>query len=621
MISKMTRYDFILPSGGRESFLEELQKLGVVDIVRSDKPVDEKSAAMLEKISGIRKAVALLQSLDFSKDADCQAIRTQCDAMQGIQGCRMVSTLEASERLGVIKREKDLATKRVKGCSVWGEYDRAMVEKLQSEQGLKFHYYCVPSKKFDEAWEQQWPMSVILDENGNTWFVVISKAGEEYSFPVDELDAPEISLGEANEALEALHTEEIGLKARLLYLKEHELTHMTEGLARKSAELDKYLADVQGSEAAEGYICTFEGYAPDHERERLCQAFDSMDIVYLAEDAVEEDNPPIKLHNGRFASLFECLTGMYGMPVYGEWDPTPILSVFFLLFFAICMGDAGYGLILIIYGILQDRKIVNIGMFDGLGKLIAVLGVATTVVGFFLGTAFGCDLTAAEWIPQAARDMMLTGNIQVGASSYALQMVLAICIGVFHLCLAMSVKAALYTQRFGFKATISTWGWLLLIVGGLVVTILSTLGWLSPSITRGLIIGIGGISALAIYIFNTPGRNPLLNIGAGLWDTYNMATGILGDVLSYIRLYALGLAGGMLGGAFNNLGGMVLGGDPASATWQWVPFAIILLLGHVLNLLMSCLGAFVHPLRLTFVEYFKNSGYEGKGRMYNALKK
>ena len=98
-----------------------------------------------------------------------------------------------------------------------------------------------------------------------------------------------------------------------------------------------------------------------------------------------------------------------------------------------------------------------------------------------------------------------------------------------------------------------------------------------------------------------------------------MVTGLLGDVLSYIRLYALGLAGGMLGNAFNILGSMVLG-TPTDATWQWLPFLIIILLGHTLNILMSCLGAFVHPLRLTFVEYFKNSGYEGKGLFYRPLK-
>jgi V/A-type H+-transporting ATPase subunit I len=108
-----------------------------------------------------------------------------------------------------------------------------------------------------------------------------------------------------------------------------------------------------------------------------------------------------------------------------------------------------------------------------------------------------------------------------------------------------------------------------------------------------------------------------MNVGAGLWDTYNMATGILGDVLSYIRLFALGLAGGMLGAAFNDLALMVKG----DSFLTWIPFILILLFGHVLNVLMSALGSFVHPLRLTFVEYFKNAGYEGKGSKYNPLKK
>jgi V/A-type H+-transporting ATPase subunit I len=188
---------------------------------------------------------------------------------------------------------------------------------------------------------------------------------------------------------------------------------------------------------------------------------------------------------------------------------------------------------------------------------------------------------------------------------------------VFHICLAMTVKAIGYTKRFGFRQTVSAWGWLLLIVGGLITAILGAAKLVSPEIISWAVIIIGIVSALGIYVFNTPGRNPLMNIGAGLWDTYNMATGILGDVLSYIRLFALGLAGGMLGQAFNNLGQMVLG--DGNNIILWIPFVLILLFGHVLNILMSSLGAFVHPLRLTFVEYFKNAGYEGKGAAYNPL--
>ena len=104
-----------------------------------------------------------------------------------------------------------------------------------------------------------------------------------------------------------------------------------------------------------------------------------------------------------------------------------------------------------------------------------------------------------------------------------------------------------------------------------------------------------------------------------MWDTYNMITGILSDVLSYIRLYALGLAGAMLGQAFNQLGFMVLGDDPIFI--QYLPFIIIVLIGHTLNIALSSLSAFVHPLRLTFVEYFKNLGYEGNGEKYSPLSK
>jgi V/A-type H+-transporting ATPase subunit I len=156
-------------------------------------------------------------------------------------------------------------------------------------------------------------------------------------------------------------------------------------------------------------------------------------------------------------------------------------------------------------------------------------------------------------------------------------------------------------------------------LGGLILAAVGMTGFLSPLAMKIAIIALAVVSGLGIYIFNTPGRNPLANIGSGLWDTYNMITGLLGDVLSYIRLYALGLAGGMLGQAFNILGGMMV--EDGFGAINWLPFLLIVLFGHTLNLAMSCLGAFVHPLRLTFVEYFKNAGYEGKGKEYSPLKK
>lgn len=641
MIEKMTKYSFILLSGESEVFLGNLQELGVVDIQRSRKPVDERSAALLDKTLNTRSAISILEKADFQKDADYSAILSAAgnigvsgsvnerNAAEGSEADGAVAqsheaerpevaiTLETHLRIQQAVAEAASARKLLKQISPWGEYDRNAVETLNAK-GIRIRYYCVPEKAYDQSWSELAALVEIARSDGYAYFVTAAPSGEDYSFPIPETNAPEMSTAQAAEQIKALEDEIIACKARLLRLKESSLSHMRDGLNENMAELDLYLAGQVGSEAAEGHICTFEGFAPEKEKGRINQTLDEMGVLYISEDATEEDNPPIKLKNNRFSSLFESLTGMYGMPVYGEWDPTPVLSIFFLLFFAMCMGDGGYGIVLIIFGLLQTKKVVNIAMFDGLGPLISVLGIATLAVGLLFGTFFGVDLTSVAWIPEQVKNCMLTGNVNIGGSGYALQMVLALAVGVFHICLAMIIKAFLYTKRFGLRKNLSTWGWLLLIVGGLILGICAMCFSLPQTLTKILLIVIAVLSALGIYIFNTPGRSPLKNIGSGLWETYNMVTGLLGDVLSYIRLYALGLAGGMLGNAFNTIGSLLLGDHPS---WQFVPYVAILLLGHTLNLLMSCLGAYVHPLRLTYVEYFKNSGYEGKGSAYNPLKK
>lgn len=165
-------------------------------------------------------------------------------------------------------------------------------------------------------------------------------------------------------------------------------------------------------------------------------------------------------------------------------------------------------------------------------------------------------------------------------------------------------------------------GWWLFIVGGVVVGTLSFLSIIPAEVSKWAFIAVAGVGAVGIYLLNNLRRNVLVNIGAGLWDTYNMASGLLGDTLSYIRLFALGLAGGMLGQTFNNLALMVVDGtEGVSAVFGWIGFGLIILVGHTLNIAMSCLSAFVHPLRLTFVEYFKNAGYQGKGLQYKPFKK
>lgn len=606
----MTKYSFILLTGEKEGFLEQLQELGVVDISRSVKPIDSDSSVMFHKAERARKTLEFLESIDYSKDTDAEAIakatvNVEGDPVDFIEECR---TRLAELHIANANAEKQLNTRRP-----WGEYDKKAVDGL-ADLGYIVRYYSVDAKKFDETWSELYPLQVVSNDGKKVWFVTVAPKGEAYSFPINETAAPEGTYTEASAELAEIKAEMIGCKAGLLNAKDY-IPAIKETCNNDLVELDRYLAKEVGQGAAENLVTVFTGFAPVENDAELVEAFDNMGVLYLKEEAVLEDNPPIKLKNNWFTRQFEVFTEMYGAPVYAEFDPTPIVAPFYLLFFAMCMGDAGYGLILILLGIAVAKKWINIAMLKNIGPIISILGAGTFAIGLVLGTAFGIDLSAAEWYPQAMKKIMITGTI----AGFPAQMILALGIGIFHICLAMTVKAIGYTKRFGFRETVSVWGWLLLIVGGIATAALGMAKLVSPDVIKWIVIVIGVVSALGIYIFNTPGKNPLSNIGSGLWDTYNMVTGILGDVLSYIRLYALGLAGGMLGQAFNILGGIIVG-DGISVI-NFLPFALILLFGHSLNLAMSCLGAFVHPLRLTFVEYFKNAGYEGKGKEYNPLTK
>lgn len=606
MVTKMTKYSFILLSEQTEGFLNSLQELGVVDISRSLKPIDEQSSGMLAEADRAKKALSILAACKDGSEKDFK-----------FGGCPVDAVLETQDRIAEISAEIAAAKKEIAVRQPWGSFRSEDIHKLES-QGLKLRFYSCMKKKFDPSWAEIRPLEVISETESKVFFVTVSPAEEEYSFPIEAVPAPEGSVNEAEEKLSLLQSKlekEQQLLANLKSCSDEIRKAYNDSLSR----LDLYFAEAATEKAVDNYLTVLTGFAPTSDDKRLCASFDSMDIYYSHEAATKEDNPPVKLKNNWFAKNFEVLTGMYGVPAYDEFDPTPVLGPFFMLFFAMCMGDAGYGILLMLIALVLRLKMKD----SSLGKmhrLIAFLGGMTFVVGLFLGTFFGMSILEASWAPAWLKGLCIDGWFpDAKIAGFPVQMVLAVAIGVLHICLAMIIKTINFTKRFGFKKTVATWGWTTLIVGGLVVVSLGMTEVLSAEAFKWTIIALAVVSGLAIYVFNTPGRNPLLNIGSGLWDTYNMVTGLLGDVLSYIRLYALGLAGGMLGNAFNIMGTMIL--DIPVPGVNWVFCIIILIFGHVLNLAMSCLGAFVHPLRLTFVEYFKNSGYEGSGAKYNPLTK
>lgn len=576
MITKMTKYTFVLISGKKDEFLEDIQELGVVDITRSTKAIDEHSERLMREIEDIKKHISQIKA-------------------------------GSNHHLDALTVKVDTLTMEERNLRPWGDFDREKLKAL----GLDVHFGLIRKKEYREVWSEDYPMEIVSEDEHYCHVVIF---GDVPDIPVELIPMPQKNLSEVQSELK-LAQEAADRYKNILESCRKDIPLLEKKEAELTAELNLYLASNTAESAVESEILIFQGFAPTEDNIRLAEALDSMDIIWFAEDAVKEDNPPIKLKNNWFSRQFEVLTSMYGMPVYDEFDPTIFLSIFFLLFFAMCMGDAGYGLLLIAIGYSLKGKE---GGLANLWSLIITLGVATFVVGIVMGGFFGIDLSAQAWVPDGLKKIMITGNITIGGSTYAKQMVLSLGIGVLHICLALIVKTIWTIRNNGVKNSLGTIGWTLLIVGGIIALAIGLTGVISENAMKWTLIIIAGVSALGIYFFNKWGRNPLVNLGAGLWDTYNTASGLMGDVLSYIRLYALGLSGSMLGSTFNQIAEMVKGTDP---TWQWIPFVIILIIGHALNLAMSCLGAFVHPLRLNFVEFFKNSDYQGKGAQYNPLKK
>ena len=626
MIEKMKKLSLLVTGSEKEAFIGRLRQLGVVHVVELQRGATSEALQAVMALND-RYRNALKRMDEITAGGQGTKVNGGCRADNPIEVLDQLDQLQQTET----KMVQEAAALRAK-LAQWepfGDFDPATIGQLQQEANRRVDFFVCPVGKYEAAWEDDFCATKICEDKTSVWFVTFAEE-------TPALEATRLTM--QDQPLAAMRQELATLEGRRRENSEALLCLATEGRAaveagKAEAESALSLARVQlSSEAlAGGVVHLMEGWVPEAQAPEVQAALEDAHVYYEMELPSQEDVVPIKFRNDRFTRIYERITKMYGFPCYQEWDPTLIVAPFFTLFFAICMGDAGYGLLILGYGLLERKgKAKNtpvLGeMLAGCGDIITYLGIATIVIGCCLGGFFGMNLVEIGWVPATtAWGQLITWlGGTVPDTTYSIQMAAALVIGVFHICLAMVVKAVMFSQRYGLKSQISVWGWILLIIGGIVTGILAMTSVLSPEMTKVVLIVIAAISGLAIFLLNDLKRNPLINIGAGLYDTYNMVTGLLGDILSYLRLYALCLAGGMLGAAFNMMGNMVGaladGKNIVVAVLIWAGAIVIFCFGHLFNVLMSSISAFVHPLRLVFVEYFKNSGYEGKGVEYKPFK-
>lgn len=608
MIEKMQKYLFLIYHREYEGFLQSLRELGVVHIkeTKSPKQFDNLQALLAKRkdLADLRRCVKSLRSKDAP---EVSMILPQSEE----QGVAVQSEIEE-----LMEKERNLANqiaaqrREIDYWSIWGEYDLDLMKKLENA-GYKLHFYVVASQQFKEEWIEEYRAVKVNDFRAQAYFVTIGQSGDARP-EADEVKAPTASMDEMQRKLETLQQEAEETHNRIVEFADTRLGEL-DGYDRFiERDFDFANALLQAEPEANDTLMVLEGWVPERVADKIAPALDGVPCYYEQVEIQENDNVPVKLKNNRYARLFEMITKMYSLPNYGELDITSLFAPFFMLFFALCFGDGGYGLLLLIGATVAKSKAKE-DSIKSVCSMLMWLGGTTAIVGSLMGTVFGMVM---PW----------TGGTILGSvpDTYILNqntmMYLSVVLGLIQIVFGKFIAGYKTQVQKGFKYGLATYCWAILILFGGLGLVAMMLGEGNPMLAMAskVLLGIAALAFVIALFYNTPGKNIFLNFGSGLWATYNNASGLLGDTLSYIRLFAIGLTGGILGGVFNNLAVQVGGGLPVGL--NFVVMAIILLFGHGLNFGLCMISSLVHPLRLTFVEFYKNAEFEGGGRQYTPFK-
>ena len=605
MIARMSKYNFVLYAAQSEDFIEKLRGLGLVDITTTGWEPSEEDRQLLLDIEGHAKAAEFLNTL--RAEGRCKA-----DAEPFASGLEAYEHYTAAhQQAAALHAEIGRLEKAAEELRPWGAFDVERTKKLAA-QGIVLHYFFTQRNTFDKMlgeWSECYTISEVSRTDAAVWFVVVAKPGEEVTLDAQEMKTPTMDVREAERRIA-----EAEKKLRALDAEFSRVAASEKLLAEHACSLKERLQGVQvtatAQEAADGTLVVMEGWAEKETSGRVDALLEEYpNVVYLKSDPTPEDETPVKLKNGWFARNFELVGDMYARPKYGTMDLTPFFAPFYVLFFGICLNDAGYGAILALMGAFMLYKFRKPGMMRRAAWFATMCGLATVAFGLFCGSFFGINMQ--EWFPSVK-----FFNFQGQFFSIALV------IGIVQILFGMSLNIWMTVRNFGLSRALGQLGWFIMLVSCCLAVGLPMAGLAIPGFTSGSVAFYAalGVGAVLMLLLNDPKRNPLINLGAGLWDLYNNVTGLLSDVLSYIRLFAIGLSGGVLALVFNTLAaGFVPEGS--GIVVRLLVMIPILLIGHGINLFMSTISSFVHPLRLTFVEFFKNAGFEMAPRNFDPIRK
>lgn len=604
MVAQMKKFTFLAFHKEYDRFLHDLRNLGMIHVVEQDHTeADEESLQQfMVEAKKLGEAIKALKKNRNKKTA------TTCNEPDVELGKRIPASIETIEQQkSSLNQQLQVAVKEREALRPWGDFDPENIHRLR-RAGYHVHFFISPDNKYNPEWETIHDAVVLQKESSKTYFMTINHTAQMSDLlDLEEIRLPDVSLSALDQLICSLR-EKIDMQDKALQKLANDLPSVEAALNALEARIIFQKVSQSGTPLADEKLMLLQGWAPAENTAEIVSYMESKDAWFEVSDPMPEDDVPIKFRNNGFFRLFEPVAELYMLPKYNEIDLTPYFAPFYMLFFGLSLGDIGYGLFLVIVATLVkfiQKKKLSASVKTVL-SLVQVLGASTMVAGLLTGGFFGFAVYDLDNpVSQALKEKAYFDNNQM--------FVLSLVLGVIQILFGMCLKAANRIKQFGLAHAISTIGWIILLSSVIVAYLLPALMPMG-----GLLhLVVMGLSAILIYFFNSPGKNPAVNLGLGLWDTYNMATGLLGDVLSYVRLFALGLSGGILASVFNSL---AAGMSPDNAIAGPIIAILIFLAGHAINIFMNVLGAIVHPVRLTFVEFYKNAEFSGGGKKYTPFR-
>lgn len=620
MIRKMKKLSLFVFHEDKEKTLNDLASLGLVHIEIAKGVTSEN----IENIASKKNDAVRAKSIINTALSEAKKLKKDISNFKSEDTSKKTNDviddiLSVSQAVDKLKAERDVLKKELSIISPFGNFSFDKVRELQDKTDYNILFYSSTIREFNEYDFNSlkdifaYP---IKEESGRIYFVVFKKKDTEESLTFDTINMPSRSYEDINKELSKIDGEiekndgEI-IKSQI-YIKaiNEEIENLNIYNHFEEAK-ESFIA----SESTEGKILYVEAYIPKDREVETKLFLDEKKIAYIMEEPSREDNVPVELKNNKYAGAYEIITKLFQLPNYFEIDLTPMIAVFYPLFFSFCFGDSGYGLVLSIMSIVGLFTVLK-GSMRGVGILALTLGICTIIMGIINGgSVFGVAISSKTNIPLFAtlnKYLLITDTRK---DWFLTPFNTALLVGVLHIFFALIVGVIDKIKTSDIGDILGAVGKLLLIPG-LVLWFLGdmqnmeVIKQFSPIYYILMLVGV-----IFLSVLSNIGKKPdVLNSILGI---YFAATGIMGDTLSYIRLFALGASGSILALVINQIG----------TSFKSIPvvgvviMVVFLFAGHVAIFALNILGAMVHPLRLTFVEFYNNVGFEGGGKEYKPLKK